>query len=317
MDISIEMQQALHETSAQVLPLEGVRGMDIGLDDSGELAIRILVPDPSEPPADLPETAGGFPVSVIEGDPRIDHDAPDLLRHVAATGGIEVGRRRPLAGSPGDGTLGMVFRDRFTNEPLALSCAHVLCGTDPFGTFAVGDQIQQPAPVTSPPPSERLGALQRWVIPQTPPVFPLISSPIPSGHADAAVCSVDRAFQGSDVEDVGPVAGLAGVQVGDRVKKRGKTTGLTFGKVSGLFAWHRVGDTNGNPIWWLIGQLEIKVDLNATPSGVWSQPGDSGAVVLNLQDEVVGMHWGATPGGGVGYATDIFAITQALDLVPG
>jgi hypothetical protein len=318
MEIPVEMAQALESGSPDVLGVEGVNGMDVGLDADGGFAIRILVADPDLPPADLPDDIGGFPVVLIRGVPTAEHSVPDRIFHPTATGGIEVGRRPPSMIPDGEfvvagGSLGTIFRDRVNSEPLALSCAHILCGTNPFGTFASGDVIQQPAPQTDPPPTrERLGELRRWVIPQVPPLF---GPGVPSGFADAAVCSVERAFASREVEEVGRVSNLASVSVGDRVKKRGPITGLTYGTVSGLFASHLVHDDHDNPIWWLLGQVQIDVDIARTPTGVWSKRGDSGSVVLNMADEVVALHWGGSPG--VGYATDIFAITTALDLVLG
>lgn len=112
--------------------------------------------------------------------------------------------------------------------------------------------------------------------------------------------------------------GLVSVSIGDSVKKRGKVTGLTFGTVTGLLAAGVVHDGAGAPIWWLLGQMRVEVDRDFSPDGVWSRPGDSGAVILNLADEVVGLHWGSdTDDAGVGFATDIFVVTTALGLVPG
>lgn len=86
----------------------------------------------------------------------------------------------------------MVFRDQQSSELRALSCAHIMCGTDPSGSFAVGDVIQQPAPASlGPPESERLGVLQNFVSPNTPPLFPTNPN-VPSGICDAAVCTVER-----------------------------------------------------------------------------------------------------------------------------
>ena len=76
------------------------------------------------------------------------------------------------------------------------------------------------------------------------------------------------------------------------------------------------GDANGDPLWWMLGQMLIEVDEENTPDGIWSAPGDSGAVVVNLANDVVAMHWGGD-GAGTGYATDIFAITTALTLAMG
>lgn len=75
-------------------------------------------------------------------------------------------------------------------------------------------------------------------------------------------------------------------------------------------------DEQRNPLWWMLGQMQIEVDLDFSPDGVWSRPGDSGAVILNLADEAVGLHWDGD-GDGVGWATEMFVVATALGLVPG
>lgn len=61
MEIPPDLRRAFEEGTPGVLPIEGMNGMDVGLDESGEaLAIRILVSDPANPPPDMPQEMGAL-----------------------------------------------------------------------------------------------------------------------------------------------------------------------------------------------------------------------------------------------------------------
>ncbi|WP_433472569.1 hypothetical protein ACQPZP_27265 [Spirillospora sp. CA-142024] len=159
MELSAEILRALADVGADLFPLNGVNGFDIGLDEAGVLAVRILVPHPDEPPAGLP-SLGDLPVIVVYGSPYLETTPviPDAARHDPVLGCHQVGRHDTYGGLAGTGTLGCVLRDSGTGQPVAIGNAHVLGGTPGSLPYAVGDVIQQPAPSTLPPSSlERLG----------------------------------------------------------------------------------------------------------------------------------------------------------------
>lgn len=317
MDIPQEMADALAGLGPEVLPLDGVNGIDVGLGRFGEFVIRLLVSDPDDPPEGLPDGFAGFPVVLVAGTPRIETGLPDAAKYAPVTGGIQLGRRQIVGGIAGTGTLGCVFRDRFTGDPVGISNAHVLLGDIPAAGFAVGDVIQQPAPATDPPPlSERLGTLLRWRFPDTPALFPSPGGGGVSGFWDAAVCSIDEGRGASigEVTEIGTVTGIGTARLGETVRKRGHRTGLTFGTVSGIFGSYAVYDSNGSFLWWMLGQIAIDVlaDPNLNPGGLWSDSGDSGSVVVNEANEIIGLHHAGDATSG--YATDFGPLAIALDI---
>jgi hypothetical protein len=321
MDVPQEMVQALEDNRDGVLSIDGVRGLEIGLDESGEgLAFRILVPDPSSPPGDLPQSIGNYPVLVIAGDPTVG-GLPDLASYDPVVGGIEVCRTTgtPVVGAIqlGPGTLACIVRDAGTEELRGLSCAHVLCGDVPSGGFAVGDTIDQPAPTTLPPPAtERLGDLLRWSYPQTPPLFPGVSGTVPAGDCDAAICTVDRNATAFEVAEIGTVQGWGSASLGDAVRKRGKVTGLTYGVVAGVLGSYLVYDSNGAPLWWMLGQIRIDADPNHPETPTFCLPGDSGSLIVNEAGQAVALFWGgdSATSGVTGFGTDIFTVISELSI---
>lgn len=170
-EVPVEMAAALNESAAGLLQLEGVNGIDVGVDDAGEYTLRLLVDDPDAPPWALPDSIGGFPYILVAGRPQLEQAGiPDQKTYGMQgsdpiMGGIQLGPAAIVGGNVHAGTLGCVFRDS-AGLPVAVSNAHVICG-------AAGDAIQQPAPQTDPaPPIERLGSLRQCLAPDIPSLFP-------------------------------------------------------------------------------------------------------------------------------------------------
>ncbi|MFE3651834.1 MULTISPECIES: hypothetical protein [unclassified Streptomyces] len=313
MDVPQEMSQALSDSLADLLPVDGVNGVDIGLDASGEsLRMRILVSDPDHPPGGLPETIGGFPVLLVLGDPVAEQGcASDEAKHDPLVGGIQIGPRTTTGGLATAGTLGCILRDRASGDPVGVSNAHVICG--------MPDVLQQPAPHTDPPSGlEELGTVQHCEIPSSPAFFPTPGMGGVSGEFDAATCSVDLAINKGrmanvgEIADLGTVTGFGSPHLGDRVRKRGYKTRLSHGVVDGTLGSYQVRDEGGTVLWWMLGQTSIAMlpDLGLNPCGVWSRHGDSGSVVVNDANEIVALHFAGD--GGHGYATDFATVAVAL-----
>ncbi|MDH6247767.1 IPT/TIG domain-containing protein [Mycobacterium sp. OTB74] len=311
MDVPPEMIAAVDENGAQLLSIAGVTGIDIGFTEvngtsTENIAIRVSVADINNIPAGIPETLAGFPVVIIE---RNVLPQADLARYEPLLGGISVARDTGLSAT---GTLGGIVRDSGTGELRGLSCAHIfVIGS----TGQPGDPIEQPELPSSqqPNPANVIGTLLRSGFPTTPNPLP---PGIPVGFSDSAICTITRSAT-AEIVDIGLVNGTAIPQLGDRVMKRGKTTGLTHGIVNGI---HReMQGTNGNQTAFLEDQFEIQVD--GTRSLVWSAAGDSGSLVVKEDTlEVVGLLWAGTtdhngvPDGQFGYASDIDNVAADLGI---
>jgi hypothetical protein len=318
-DIDPAMVQALADNSADLQGTEGVNGFDVGLDDSGELVLRIMVADPANPPDDLPTSLGGFPVLVIEGAPITLSGLPDEARYSPVVGGVQIAQASAPLAAP-SGTLGIVMRDLGSGDKVGISAGHVMAGVDPLAIFSA-TEIWQPNAL-----GQRLGGLLRWDIPSTPALDP--ADPRPSGLWDYAVCSVDRDATVGEIAEIGAVTGIASpgpiavlggassVLPREHVRKRGFTTGLTEGFVDG-FGSYLVDDTRKG--WWVLGQTRIRGIPTATnPGGGFCDGGDSGSVVVNDAGEIVGLlHAGFTGAtANVGIMTDFapLAVTMAVGL---
>ena len=177
------------------------------------------------------------------------------------------------------GTLGAIVYDKQTGQPYILSNWHVLRGD----TGRTGDRILQPGPFDGGNPGKDL-------------VGRLVRSHL--GLAgDCAVSSIDdRSIDGTVLQlDVvpSPVIGMA--ELGDKVIKSGRTTGVTRGIVKrvGIVAdisYSGVGHKK-------IGAFEIHPDPQKYPAEneEISKGGDSGSVWMIAEGEhknvVVGLHF--------------------------
>jgi hypothetical protein len=193
---------------------------------------------------------------------KIDRTA--LIRPALA--GVSIGHYRG-----GAGTFGAVVYDRKTGEPLILSNNHVLANTSLTDEKRgeIGDSIVQPAVMDK--KSKELGVLAKYV--------PL--NPYPSPNV--VDCALAKPLSEQDISpeilEIGTVAGVCEPVVGMEIKKSGRTTGYTTGKIRALNATINVSYGNGQTI-------KFEKQIVASPM---SRPGDSGSLVLNRENKAVGL----------------------------
>ena len=178
------------------------------------------------------------------------------------------------------GTLGAIVYDNETSAPYILSNWHVLHGSD----GSVGDAIAQPGPFDDGDVDGNImGSLVRSHL---------------GVAGDCAVSSIEGRDFGEEILglDVTPTA-VAKVNLGDRVVKSGRTTGVTHGVVRrvGVVVKINYGGSVGVQ---QVGGFEIGPDPQNPPAdGEISKGGDSGSTWLihkddaNGQDIVVGLHF--------------------------
>jgi endonuclease G, mitochondrial len=165
------------------------------------------------------------------------------------------------------GTIGCIVYDRTNGIPYVLSNWHVLNG--PEGT--VGDDIVQPGPFDDNRINvNRLGKLVRSHV----------------GHAgDCGVSTIEgRGFSTKIMELGVEVENLGEPELGDKVVKSGRTTGVTHGIVSSVHVIAKL-DYGGSIGEQEVGGFEIGVDPDNFPeNGEVSMGGDSGSVWLFKSD---------------------------------
>ncbi|AQA01351.1 hypothetical protein BVC93_01665 [Mycobacterium sp. MS1601] len=271
----------------------GIGFKQTGGEFTDRIALFVYVPR-KMPLPDVPEHEvvpaefGGYETDVVEINPAL---IDDESRYDPLCGGIHISRQYLLQDGifvPRAGTLGAVVRNRATGQHQLLTCAHVARSTG-LSVFQPGQGL---------PFSSIIGTVADLRDTQNPLLL------------DCAVITPNgsRPLQAA-MAGIGPVQGAA-VQLpllGEMVKKRGMRTGLTEGFVVRYIA------SSATPVF---DQFHISGAIPLV--SVFAGHGDSGSVVLNTGNQVVGLLY-AIPsedlGGGMsssGLAMPIHNVLEAL-----
>jgi len=226
--------------------------------------------------------------------PKIDALAVDRKSKVRpAPGGVSIGHPDVTAG-----TLGMVVKK--DGIPYILSNNHVLAaGNEAY----IGDQTWQPGKYDGGTEADTIGHLAAFVPinfidESTCPIAKaivrglnflakllksqtLLPAPI-SAFVNKVDCAISRPLFDEDISqeilEIGVPVGFGEVKIGDKVKKSGRTTGLTEGNVIATD-----GAANVN-----YGEKIAIFDEQIVTTAM-SEGGDSGSAVLNEKNEGVGL----------------------------
>lgn len=305
---AIRSVKATHED--RLLTYAGVTGIDIGHkmvkgERTSEMAIRIYVEKKRKnvPAAELlPPEIDGVKTDVIEATFVLHQGAmvraeefrtmSDTGTYNPLVGGISIGPCKAVGGYVYVGTLGCLVRDRGTGERLALSNYHVMAEK-----WAAGDSMAQPSRVDGGTcPAKTVGTLLRSVL---------------SDQVDGAVARLNTTrTTDCSITEIGAVAGKGPAAKDMKVRKRGRTTGLTHGIVDSIDATVKVPYDDGTHT--LKHQILIKV--NASESSVFGQGGDSGSAVVDDANHVVGLYFAGSTDGKIGVANPIDAVLDALNI---
>lgn len=283
--------------------------------------VKKKVPAPDLPPNQMiPRSVGTVRTDVIEvGEMRL---LQRRTRIRPAPGGVSIGHYKVTAG-----TLGAIVSDSKTGQPFILSNNHVLAnmtqGDD--DRASIGDPILQPGRYDGGTDEDVIGHLGRFVgiyrsgeearcavarglerlanriIKAIRPKYSLKiykAVDVPN-LVDAALAKpVSPDVVEKSILEVGPIAGIAEAHVGMKVKKSGRTSGLSFGEVKVIGATIKVsmGD---------IGDAHFSDQIVTT---AMAQPGDSGSLLLDENDRAVGLI-----SAGSEYASMAGTITNVLE----
>lgn len=307
----MNMDLLLQRHALNLMNLPNVVGVGKGIktvrgEDTGRTAVVVLV-EKKLPERELarkqrvPKLLGEIPTDVLEvGEIRLlnrkGYNRP-------AYPGMSVGHYKISAG-----TIGALVKDRRTGQPLILSNNHVVANaTDGYdGNARIGDPVLQPGAHDGGTMDQIVGYLERY-IPlrreftlascRTAKAFEKIANQMLrltgrdyhialqkgtpyENLVDAAVVRpISMAAVGAEILEVGKIKGIAEAQAGMRVKKSGRTTGLTSGTVQVMQATLRV-TISGN-------QRGMFTDQFVTTG--MSRGGDSGSLVLDMNNNAVGL----------------------------
>jgi len=242
----------------------------------------------------VPEKYKGVETDVIE----VGEIKPlRTTEHRPAPGGVSIGHYKVTAG-----TLGMVIEDA-NGFRFILSNNHVLADSN---NAQFGDPIYQPGVADGGIDKNIIGYLVRFVPIKmlgegqehsNCPVAKIVAgtfnllaeifgrktrlnSHVPNINlTDCALASsINDEDLSDEILDIGKPIGYADVGIGAIVKKSGRTSGLTFGKVLAVEATINVNFGNG--------VAEFRDQIVTEKMG---SPGDSGSVVLNECNEIIGL----------------------------
>ncbi|MFC0544757.1 hypothetical protein [Kutzneria chonburiensis] len=324
-----------------LLSRRGVVGVDIGEKvtagrRTGQVGIVVYVrrklPAARLLASDLvPSEIEGIATDVVADDvvlhrALLDAEFPPARgaeRHRQVLGGISLGPWRTVLLSPPDaprpgeyaivGTLGVLATAR-TRRPnvtcasylplsgtsgphvtqiMGLTTFHAACVDD---NWAVGDEMVHPSRVDGGTRAgDVVGTLCRAAL---------------SGSVDGAavLLAPGRSYRPSIV-DIGPVIGTAAAARGTVVRKRGRTTGLTTGRIASVDATVLMDYRDGLGVRVLRDQIRIEA-----VGGIIGDYGDSGSAVVDPDNRVVGLYVAGNSSGTVAFASPIGKVLDELDV---
>lgn len=218
---------------------------------------------------------------------------------------LRTGRYRPMPGGVSGGhpriTAGTVNPMVIHGVKYIISNNHVLANSN---DAELGDQTWQPGPHDGGQPSDTIGHLLRWVQihfeddPSTCPIANMIigffnflaklfrrhsrlcTKSVEFNTVDAAIArAVNDNDLADEILDIGVPAGFAEAHLSDAIKKSGRTTEVTHGTVLDTEGAAKVD----------YGSHGVAMFENQIITTKIAEGGDSGSLVLNDRNEIVGL----------------------------
>lgn len=256
-----EIKSIKREHTFSLLCKAGVVGVGIGQKEiqgkpTNTMSITILVEKKLKesllPPNErLPREIDAIPTDVIsiggnEGlikvslrqSPMPKDDRTKKWR--PAPGGVSVGHYL----LQGAGTLGGWVFDKVSGEPLLLSCWHVIANS---GNCKKGDPVLQPAVLDGGKfPDDVIAYLEDWVdVEMIVPTQDISDArkrlkdllkgklKVPTNSIDAAIARpISDSVVSTEILGTGTMKGITTLEIGTRVIKSGRTTGVTKGRIN-------------------------------------------------------------------------------------
>lgn len=299
----------LDEARAVLQQYPGVVSVEIGIKESGgdltdDLSWRVYVtkklPESElTPEAVIPDEILGVKTDVIEYD--LPTPTFDSNKYRPLKGGIQIDNEQPA----GSGTLGCFAQVDGTLEIVALTNAHVVETGGATNTIEMGQPEYTECCCCACDEIGTCGTSDRKL----------------DGSVDAAIVhlksgiGITNVIRGLNADSSdGTVQGSRAASVStDTVVKVGRTSDRTTGTVVSIT--HATGATaDGTPA--RTNQILVKPDAGVTK---FQDLGDSGSALVDKDNKVIGLMWGAylTPGSslfGHGIACPINAVKSALSI---
>jgi len=309
-----EIKKIKDSIEKELLKRKGVTGVDIQEKEvngkkTGELSIQIYVekkkPVKSLKKSDLiPKTINGVKTDVKEEEFFAHYEKMsladfrakvDATKYATLQGGMSIGPCRAINNFIFVGTLGCIVTDNVSGQEMMLSNFHVMSVDN---NWSPGDTLAQPARNDGGTcATDVVGTLQRSIL---------------NADIDGAVANISGRPYNCEVLDIGELNGTNVASNNMAVRKRGRTTELTYGTVTSTNLSVNIpyGQGVGNQV--LTNQIRIEVD--AAQNAQFGIGGDSGSVVVDENNNVIGLYFAGNNAGTVGVANPISDVLTQLDI---
>lgn len=164
------------------------------------------------------------------------------------------------------------MRDKVDTHKVYILSSHQIVPPD----AKKGDPIIQPGLFDGGiSPQDTIATLERWLQP----------SPKGKHNLDAAIAVVNNlSFVSPEIEGIGRLVGVSNAEIGMRVMKVGRTTGLTFGEIQRIDASTKVA-------FW--GDVKI-LFRDVIICDYMTAGGDTGAILMDAEKRAVGICFAGT-----------------------
>lgn len=218
----------------------------------------------------IPSSIGKFKTDVIETGVLM---AGSLISQRGerrpGIGGSSVGHYKITAG-----TIATCVKDALptmgvTNRYYILSNNHVLANSN---SAVAGDAILQPGPIDGGTlPADIIARLARFV--------PINFTPGTNNLVDCAIAEGDFELLNREIYWIGYCNQMGIATINQPIQKSGRTTGHTTGRVTAINATVNVN----------YGSAGVAKFTNQIVTTAMSSPGDSGSLVLNMNNQAIGL----------------------------
>jgi hypothetical protein len=284
------IKEARKHAEEKLLPLEGVAGVSHREDPP-----RIVVYIEHERYRNIvPPEIDGYKTEVIvigkikalslqqleEVKPSYTYSEPvsRTTKVRPIVGGISLGVPEDAYGGKMAGTLDLVVKDQ-QSAYYVLSCAHVIAMNSKAQFLPLGTAVLQPGTYDGGTIEDKVGELYKYI--------KITFGPKGKNYADTAIAKITLSeydylageVLGSDNKNTYTISGTADVNVGDSVRKSGRTTEVTINTVFDTDATVKVWDT---PSKWAIFYDQILVYQPFIESGDSGSPVDKDGAFVGL-----------------------------------
>lgn len=302
---------------------------------TGQVALRVYVsqkldssllgseaiPDEFEGvPTDVIESAPAFVLPTVTGTeeivvPGIEGIGAHAAQAIPPCSAAKQRRQRPVRGGISAGHFSI------TAGTIACFCRSVRPGDDPGRVYALsnnhvfadvnqaslGDALLQQGRADGGGPADEFARLERFV--------PIQLSETASNRVDAAIGVIGGEIHfDPEICSIGRISGIVGALEQMRVRKHGRTTGLSHGAVTDVSYDAIVGMDHTNPN--IVARFEDQLRIDgAAPTPVFGLGGDSGSlVVADDGNAAVGLYFAGPDSGLYGLANPIAEVLAALEI---